>query len=343
MEHPRLSLSMIGFPAEQRATVARFLAANTAEVTAKGKIDSGEGAQHPVWHTSDFREANALLLQAPYKDGGELRFDPSLNPDEPMGVHLSELSIPYAVQWASVPVVHQQDAAKVRNVNVDDPDSLLKTLQYFEALLRPMRTLFSLAEQMIERRGELDEKHAFHLVKKNVLDCILDISKRQIIVRDGLRPVDVYGAAWLSRPISANAVPPGFSVWTMEEAAWVYGLHCQSINLPKRYMQAPVYFRRLPRVRSGMLYPRHTNLMELLGCAALTYDQLCEAPDIDTANLERDLNALYLCRAISTRSQKTSGYPDGNSGDSDLFSRPGGPASDGSQAYKLETVPGHLM
>lgn len=350
MQHPLLNMGLIGFSAEQRAQVAQRLATNNAEATQtdtdshkRASTASESTARHPVWEISDFREANALLLHAPYTEDGKLQFDSPLNANSPVAVHLSELALPFAVQWTAWPAENLQNTSTVRTVHIDRPDSLVKTLQYFEALLRPLRTLFALADQMIERRSELDSKHVYHLMRNNMLDCIVDISRRHIMVRDGIRPIDVYDAAWLSRPLLANSQPQGFTIWTMEEAAWIYALHSPAVKLPARYLQAPIYFRRLPRVRTSMLYPRHTNLLETLGCAALTYDQLCECPDIDKANLERDLHGLYLCRAITTQSQKVareSEYPGDNSG---LFSRPTSTLGGGSQTYKIDTVPGYLL
>ena len=350
MQHPRLNVGLIGFSAEQRAQAGLLLATNNAEATQTdtgshklASTASAPTARHPVWEISDFREANALLLHAPYTEDGALHFDSPLNATSPVAVHLSELALPFAVQWTAWPATNLQNTSTVRTVHIDRPDSLVKTLQYFEALLRPLRTLFAMADQMIERRSELDSKHVYHLMRNNTLDCIVDISRRHIMVRDGIRPVDVYDAAWLSRPLSANSQPQGFSVWTMEEAAWIYALHFPVAKLPARYLQAPIYFRRLPRVRSSMLYPRHTNLLEMLGCAALTYDQLCECQDIDTANLERDLHGLYLCRAITTQSQKVARESENQGDHSGLFSRPATTLGGGSQTYRIDTLPGYLL
>ena len=345
MQHPRLYVGLIGFSAQQRANVASFLAANAAEISSANEAAYGAGpaTQYPVWQICDFREANALLVLAPYAQSGQLQITPTSQDPSPLGVDLSQLSVPFAVQWTTAAPHMQSDANQLRTFNMDDPDSILKTLQYFEAMLRPLRTIFAISAHMIERRAEIDNKHVYHLVRNNMLDCILDIAEHQVMVRDGLRPVDLDDAAWLSRPLSANSLPQGFSVWSLEEVAWIYALHCPNIVLPNRYMQAPIYFRRLPHVRSGMIYRRHANLLEILGCAALTYDQLCEESDVDVENLERDLNGLYLCRAITTRSQKSAIEADGETSDSNLFSRSTRSGGDSSNTFKLETMPGHLM
>ena len=296
-----------------------------------------------------------MLIRAEPAHEGEIQLE-AHDAHSPLAVNLADLVLPYAVQWllrpakpslpspvlpASNDIANKVSAA--HEVNIDSTQSLIKTLRYFEAILRPLRTLFALAEQMMERRSELDDRHVFHLTRSNTLDCIVDLSTRRLMVRDGMRPVDVYDTVWQPRPLAANTLPPGFSVWSMEEVAWLYGLHRPTIDLPKRYMQSTVYFRRLPRVRSSLLQPRHTNLMELLGSAALTYQQLRESLDIDMENLERDLYSLYLCRAITTRSHKGAVGHDSDPGYSSLFFRTPSIGMNTVQDYTIQTVTGHLI
>ena len=355
MHHPLLRLGLLGFSAQQRETVTRFLAENSAAARERTQSDPDMPWQHPVWVLSDYREANALLICAAPAHEGEIQLE-AHDAYSPLAVKLADLVLPYAVQWLSRPAdsgfvspVQPASDNKAHNVstaheiNIDSAQSLVKTLRYFEASLRPLRTLFALAEQMMERRSELDDQHVFHLTRSNMLDCIVDLSTSRLMVRDGMRPVDVYDTAWQSRPLAANTLPPGFSVWSMEEVAWLYGLHRPTIALPKRYMQSPVYFRRLPRVRSSLLQPRHTNLIELLGSAALTYQQLGESLDIDGENLERDLYSLYLCRAITTRSHKGAMGQDSDAGNSSLFFRPPSIGTNTVHDYTIETVTGHLI
>ena len=355
MHHPLLRLGLLGFSAQQRRVVEQLLAENTAAATKHAQSDPDMPWQHPVWVLSSYREANALLICASPAHEGEIQLE-AHDAHSPLAVKLADLVLPYAVQWLSSPIqgrpaspalpidnIKARDASPAHEVDIDSAQSLIKTLRYFEAILRPLRTLFALAEQMMERRSELDDQHVFHLTRTNMLDCIVDLSTRRLMVRDGMRPVDVYDTVWQPRPLAANTLPPGFSVWSMEEVAWLYGLHRPVIALPKRYMQSPVYFRRLPRVRSSLLQPRHTNLMKALGSAALTYQQLRESLDIDVENLERDLYSLYLCRAITTRSHRGAMGHDGDAGHSSLFFRPPSVGANTVQDYTIETVTGHLI
>lgn len=137
------------------------------------------------------------------------------------------------------------------------------------------------------------------------LDAVVDVPLRRVALRDGLRPVDLDDADWQRRPSTAHSPQEGFSVWMIEEVEWVYAMHCKQFVLPSRYQRKPIYLRRLPRVRGGMLYPRHNLLLELLGRQPCTYGYLSSMWPEGSDDLARDLYALYLCRAITTSTKKS--------------------------------------
>ncbi len=335
---------MIGFSAHEREHVAQVLAANTARVrsTAGDDHSAAPDNDHPVWKIADFREANALLMQAPYAPQGTLHFKTALNGNSPIAVNLSDLAVPYAIQWSPACLLPESERLLVREVSIAQLQSVQHALQDFEAALRPLRTLFAIADLIDERRSELDTKHVFHLVRNNALECILDIANLRIMFRDGIRPIDPYACDWLSRPRSANTLPPGFSVWALEEAAWIYALHSFETTLPKRYKKSRIYFRRLPRVRSGYIYPRHAALMELLAGKPFTFDELVASQSVNVANLERDLAALYQCRAITTDPKKLAKVSDSDGYNSGLFFRPSTKTT-GDENKELQTFTGSLI
>ena len=340
MQHPQLNLGLLGFTAEQVAWLRIHLTFNHAE--AQGHVD-GEGNEvqtsHPVWQITPFGEANALLLntdRASVGQDGMLRFEQGLVANEVVGVRVSELSVPYAICGAPPPQVEAFVSSRAPRVAHDDERSVVQALQHFESVLRPMRTAYALAQELINRRAELDTKHTYHLIRSGVLDVIVDVPQRRVLIRDALRPFDLDEAVWSPRPKSANSLPRGFSVWMMEEVAWIHALHSPSVHLPERYRQKLLYLRRMPRVRASMIYPRHAQLLEALGQAPLTYAQLLQAWPQRVATLERDLYALFVCRAITTNADGAY-QPEAPSTErhlaTDLSTRPGS-----QPAFQLQTM-----
>jgi hypothetical protein len=304
MRHPWLNLGLLGFTDEQREQVQTFLALNEAGAQGFASYeDEGPLLTHPIWRISDFREANALLINTQNahidsENGLRFQVDP-LRPNV-VGVRPSDLAIPYAVCGALAKKIQDSTINQIPTMVLDDQRSMVRVLQYFEAQLRPLRAVYALAHELMERRQELDKKHTYHLMREGTLDAIVDVPQSRVMLRDGLRPVDLDAAAWQSRPASANALPHGFALWMLEEVVWMHALHCHTFILPSRYYNKPLYLRRLPRVRASMVYPRHVALLEVMTVQAHTYDDLIQLfPDQD-ALLQRDLYALYICRAITT-------------------------------------------
>jgi hypothetical protein len=301
MQHPQLNLGLLGCSEQQRSQVRNHLAHNGMQAIEDATQD--QPASHPVWQITDFREANALLVNTEHAhiDNDQvLRF--YSHPDHPsvVGVRPAELTLPYAVCGELSPAIENIIPSSSPRVALSDERSIVHALQYFEAALRPLRCLYALSHMLVERREELDNKHTFHLMRNAMLDVVIDVPQRRVMLRDGLRPVDLDDAAWEPRPPSANHLPQGFAVWMMEEVAWVHAMHCRQPDLPARYMRKLLYLRRTPRVRASMIYPRHAELIEVLGQEPCTYEQLATLLPERRAQLQRDLYALYVCRAITT-------------------------------------------
>lgn len=299
MQHPLLYLGLMGFDAESAAAVRRWLAANAEQ--------AGSKAEYPIWQVVDFREADALLIRGAgvaQGFGTNLQFLPALQasqPNAPLGVDLAAVKLPFAlsdtehlqalgIQIKDHPVFSFQQEA-----------SMLKTMQHFETILRPLRSLFTLAVELTQRRQELDAEHTYHLEHNGNLDAIIDTPKRRVLLRPGTRPIDIEADAWLARPKSANFAPPNFVECSLDEVGWVYATHCLDFELPKRYRSKPIHILHNPRVRSSLLYPRHTTLIDQLWHHPITLEHLQkERPEL-ASWLERDLYALYLTRCISTQ------------------------------------------
>lgn len=338
MQQPRFNLGLLGFSKAQRQWVENYLAPQPAPPSQRGHADGAELSE-PLWQIADFQEANALLINTQHArlDGQQMvRFGADASePDAGvLGVNPADLSIPYALTGKITPAIASAVADNTPQVTLQDDASLLKALQYCAASLRTLRTLYALALHLLERREELDEGHTYHLSRSGVLDAIVDVPGQRVMVRPGLRPFELADAVWEPRPASANSLPPGFAVWLMEELAWVYALHRTHVALPERYLREPIYLRRTPRVRAAMFYPRHLQLLELLGQQPCDYDRLHQAFPFRTAQLKRDLYALYLCRAITTNLRRARPVAD-----QPLSSRPNSSVDPGpSVPFVLDTV-----
>ncbi len=300
MQHPRLYLGLMGFDAPAEARVRSWLTANAVD----GAL--AEGSEHPVWQVVDFREADALLICGAGVATGcetQLQFHLHLQAAQygaPLGADLESIKQPFAIS----DVAHLQSLGMdVKNYPVFDlqsPSEMQRTLQIFEAVLRPLRTLFALAVELNERREELDAQHTFHLERNGILDAIVDVPRRRALIRPGARPVDIHTNAWQRRPKSANYPPAHFLECSTDELAWVFGLYSQQVALPKRYASKRIYVRHSPRVRASLIYARHAAVLERLCHGGATLEQLRQELPAIAHWLERDLFSLYLVRSITT-------------------------------------------
>lgn len=299
----------MGFDAPAQARVTAWLRAHAAGASGADRDDD----QHPVWEVVDFREADALLICGAgvmAGSGKQLEFHPRFQKAyfeapysqalHPIGVDLAAVKQPFAIS----DLAHLQglsvDITNCAVFDLESPLAMQQTLRTFEAVLRPLRTLFALACELHERREELDADHTFHVERNGILDAIVDAPHHRVLLRSGARPIDITTDNWARRPKSANYAPKEFLECSMDELAWVLGLYGQQQLAPKRYKSKRIYVRQSPRVRPSLIYARHIALLEHLHQGGATAQQLEQAFP-DTAHLlERDLCALYNVRAITT-------------------------------------------
>jgi hypothetical protein len=322
MHHPQLYLGLIGFEADEHARACRWLADNANQ--ARQQAESADALSHPVWMPVDFQEADALLICGAGVEHGwrtQMQFKPALRKaaGTPLGLMLDDLKTPYAIS----------DAEHLKSVGVHlgsqplfdvrQEISLLKSIQYFENVLRPLRSLYATAVELTARQNELDAAHTFHLEHNGTLHAIVDVPQLRVMLSPSARPVDIAEAAWLRRPRSANFAPAQFLECNFEEIAWVFAQHNPTTALPSRYQTKPIHLKRSPRLRGSLLVPRHAALLERMSQGACTLAQLQLAMPGHASMIERDLYALYLTRAISTQMpQGSKGNSATSNGHSDL-------------------------
>lgn len=304
MQYPQLYLGLMGFDAQSEAALRRCLALRDSPAI-RGLSRKTESQVN--WQIVDFKEADALLIcGAGVKSGfgTHLQFQYDLKEalaQAPLGVDLSSIKLPFALSHQAHLTQLGIDAEKHPSFDLDSEQSILRTLDHLETVLRPLLTLYSLAVELTERRQELDINHTYHLERNGALDVILDVPLRRALLRPTAKPEDMAVDGWSSRPKSANFAPANFMECSLDELGWVLAMHSPQVNLPKRYHSKPIYMRHNPRVRSTMLYPRHSHLVGLLWDSPHTLGRLSrELPD-QAHWLERDLYAMYLTHCISTQ------------------------------------------
>jgi hypothetical protein len=306
MQHPRLNLGLVGFTTEQRASVERFLVLQ-ASFASKPAPKKGASSSPISWQITHYREANALLLSTQHAridDQQILRFPADPKHSDVVGVRPSELRIPYALVGDVSQFTQALMAPDAPRIDLGDAMSMKTALAAFEDALHAVRSLFAMAQLVQMRQNEIDDRHTFHLVRRGLLEAVVDVARQRVMMRNALQPTVLEEAYWLSRPLSANTLPPGFTQWSMDEVAWTYTQYSITVNLPKRFLSLPIYMRQLPKVRPWMIYPRQMELLEFLGRQSCTYSQLAQAFPVQPDLLQRDLSLLLACRAITTTPPK---------------------------------------
>jgi hypothetical protein len=303
MQSPLLFLGLVGFDSQSEAVLRSLL----ANITRARNIVAASEDERPLWRVTDVLEADALLVRGAgvmQIQGTQLQFLPALHnmtPNKPCSVDLSQMKSPFAISE----VTHLQSLGLQKSdytvFSLDHETSLLKTLQAFEQLLRTERSLFALAVELTERRNEFDTDHTYHLEHSGNLDVIVDLPRRRVFLAPGVRPADMGADAWLRRPQSANFAPAHFVECSLIELGWLYAMRCQKFELPERYLSKPIHIKTNPKVRSSLLYPRQSQLIDMLWENPHTISRLGkERPELKPWLL-RDMYALYLTRSISTQ------------------------------------------
>jgi hypothetical protein len=304
MQQPVLYLGLIGFEPDEEVRLQRRIAANVQL--------SGGQLQQPndsplLWQVVDFRDADALLVCGRGVQHGystSVEFKSSVRkPGAPLGLQLDEIKLPFGLSHVHELRAMGVDVGQCPEFDPSLDSSLLKTIQYFETSLRPLRSLYALAVELTERRKELDGEHTYHLERNGALDAIVDAPGRRVLMQPSVRPVDITSGVWLRRPRSANFAPAHFLECSLEEMTWLFALHSQHLDLPERYTQKTIHLRRNPRVRGSLLLARHAALLDRLSLVPPTLTQLRQDLPSQEQWLERDLFALYLTRAISTEAR----------------------------------------
>jgi hypothetical protein len=302
MEYPILNLGAVGFSATQRMTLATILLAQQSQ-NRLAKLGAGQCA----WQLTDYREANALVLNLARSEEGPdkvVRFFSDTSHPNPIGVVVSELTVPFAIAHKAAARPYEKLTQAMHFVDLENYDSVVAVLQHLEAQLYPLRNIFSFAQHIMERRADLDIRKTYHLVRRTGVVAMIDLPEHTVWLRDGITPADLDNCIWQTQSPHNNMPADGFTPWTLEEAFWIFAQYSRQIKLPKRYLEHAIYFRRRLRVRASLVQPRQLELLEQLSRKPLRYEDFQNIPTIQMQRLMHDLYAFYMCRAITTDPRK---------------------------------------
>jgi hypothetical protein len=302
MEYPMLNVGAVGFSAAQRTALSAILLAQQSQ-----NRDSKSGAGHCAWQLTDYREANALVLNLARSEEGPdkiLRFYSDPAHPNPIGVVVSELTVPFAIAHKSAVGPGEKLTPATHFVDLENYGSVVAVLEHLETQLGALRNIFAFAQHITQRRSDLDIRKAYHLVRRTGVVALIDLSQHTVWLRDGVTPVDLDNCIWQTQPPDNNTPGDGFTPWTLEEVFWIFAQYSRQNKLPQRYLEHAIYFRRRLRVRASLVQPRQLVLLEHLSRKPLRYGDFQEIPGIQMHRLMHDLYAFYMCRAITTDPRK---------------------------------------
>lgn len=157
----------------------------------------------------------------------------------------------------------------------------------------------ALGERIWAARSQLKHRVA-HWMAGGSLLAVVDTDGWRVALRPRVAKAMVAHAHFVMRPASASTPPDSFTVLSMDEVLWLFGLHgAQSPGaLPVKYLTARLSLKKMPQLAPERLAQRHYRLLRLLGTQPLAFEALCELLAANREDLQRDLTALYLVRAI---------------------------------------------
>jgi hypothetical protein len=282
-EQPILWLGVSGFSPEQRAALENALA-RTEEL--------------PRWRLSAFGEADAWCVNGEkvrVAAEGNLKVAPGLPTEHALRLDLADVDRPIAF---AAPLGCDEFEPQVL-FDPSSPPSTQAVLLQFDSWLWSVRAQFVLGGQIIERGAEL--RHGvYHVSSQGRLLAVLDFAQGKGAILPRAHPVDLSEARWDRRPPGARDLPETFVRVTPAQLAWTYVSRTDRDLLPRRYREAPIYFRHAPGVPIRWLRDSQLNVMRELAAEPGTLQHLYQRTGMPMRQLERDLTALYYAYAITT-------------------------------------------
>jgi hypothetical protein len=290
MEQPILRLGLLGYSAAQIQTVLRALA-------------GGHASGWPRWQLADFLEADAWCINGEQVSAGsddQLVVNMLLEHLPQVSLNPAHISHPLAF---SPPLPAGVESSET--CHLEDTVSLRRTLQRFEAWLRPLRAQFALGAELVARESDLNPG-VYHLNHRGRLIAIIDLIKWHVGLLASARPVDIEESVWDHRPAGARDIPPSFIKMSVVELMWTYAVRTQQDVLPERYRKSMIYMRRVPNLPVGWLGDEHLVVLRALSASPLMLVDLAHKCEMSVDMTSRAVAALYYGGSVTTNSRTAS-------------------------------------
>jgi hypothetical protein len=259
----------------------------------------------PVWQIGSFLPADAWLLcgqaSAPASIGNQetLRVAAGHAHERAVTLNLSEIDRPVAF---SAPLGSSDIEARLM-FDVRSTPSLRAVLDAFELWLRPLRSKFMLGAQLMARESQL-QRVVYHVSCNGQLLAVLDFAGWRIGLSPEATPEKLGNALWEKRPSQAHAIPPMFTLSSVEQLRWIYGKHTTQTVLPNRYRRHVIYFAKSPQVPQTWLESSHLLLLRELSSRPASLKELADRTGMPVDQITRDLACLYFSGSLTTTPQK---------------------------------------
>ena len=282
VEQPLLRLGMLGFSDDVGLRLQ--------------SLASEEREGWPRWRCCDPHVADAWMINGravAVKGRDELVINHPFGSNERLTLHRAEVDRPLAFA-APLP----KGFASAEFFEAGDEQSVRQRLQRFEAWLRPLRSQFALGAAVFDHAARA--RDVVHLVLEGKLLAVLDFVRWQAGILVPARPVELSVAEWVSKPPSANDIPPTFIRLPLHRVMWTYAVRTARDVLPERYWRSRIYLRRVPQLPARWFGSEHLELMHLLTQAPATFEELEERTGLTSPVLAHSLAALYHAGGLTT-------------------------------------------
>jgi hypothetical protein len=262
-------------------------------------VESLLSTRHVIpWRVCAPADADALWVNGEHAKSARhhLVHVPSGQPDQPATLlSLHDLSRPTAF---TLPI----NDGYLTPPYAFDPrltSSVIEIFRVFEERLMPLAVELTLAQQIAERRHQLNSP-VYHLNRGACLVAVLDVAGN-VGFEPTLAPDQVADCHWHGRPPGAAGMPPTFVQTTMVLLMWRYAMRTPTSDLlPSKYLAQPIFFRKPPAVPRAMLRDVHLAVLASLSAKPCTFGELQQEIGLAAAALNQALAALYFAGSITT-------------------------------------------
>lgn len=196
---------------------------------------------------------------------------------------------------------------KLRSVATFDPRipaSVNEAFQQVEDRLQTLALQLALAHEIAARLPELGAA-GYQLVRRGEVLAVIALGG-MAAVDQRLAAPELARAEWQPLAEPPREAPAGFLRTTFAELLWLYVDRVDADLLPRRYREATVYFRGVPRIAPRLMKDTHYAILSELGAEPQTFQQLQLNVGLRSRVLAQALAALYYAGAVTTSPERAS-------------------------------------